>query len=248
LQWWRDQLRGREEKQIRKLLKTPIMTFAYSVSAIGMADQITEDYEKLFRPNHPIGQKAAYYLALKIMEACKEALPGPAGVMGYIRDLAAHLTERDRFLKWRSPTGFPVSNQYQQPKTKRIPLIWYGDVYKPTSAVGAFPKINKRKVLDAAAPNFVHSLDAAHLIRVVLAAQREGIINILTVHDSFACPAPQATRFNQIIRRELAMLYACQDHLRGLRNYNGINDDTVKLPAYGNFNPFDVQQTEYSFI
>src|SRR5262249_19841229 len=78
-QWWRDHLDGREEKQIRKLLKTPIMTFAYSVSEIGMADQITEDYEKLFRPNRPIERKAACYLALKIMEACKEALGSGQG-------------------------------------------------------------------------------------------------------------------------------------------------------------------------
>src|SRR5262249_18563223 len=113
------------KKQIRKLLKTPIMTFAYSVSEIGMADQITEDYEKLFRPNRPIERKTAYYLALKIMEACKEALPGTAKVMEYIRDLAERCTEQDRFLEWRSPTDFPVSNRYEQPRTKRVPLIWY---------------------------------------------------------------------------------------------------------------------------
>jgi DNA-directed RNA polymerase len=82
----------------------------------------------------------------------------------------------------------------------------------------------------------------------VLAAQSEGIINVLTVHDSFACLAPQATRFNQIIRRELAMLYACQDHLHGLRDYNDIDADAVKLPEYGKLDPLDVQQSEYPFI
>jgi DNA-directed RNA polymerase len=247
-QWWRDHLRGRDEKQIRKLLKTPIMTFAYSVTEIGMADQISEDYEKLFQPNRPLERKAAYYLALKIVEACKGALPGPAKVMEYIRDLAEQCTQQGRFLEWRSPTGFPVSNRYQRPRTKRVPLIWYGDVYKPEIAIGALPKINKRKVLDAAAPNFVHSLDAAHLIRVVLGAQSEGVINVLTVHDCFACLAPQAARFNQIIRRELAMLYARQDHLCGLRDHNQIDADAIKLPEHGQLDPFDVQQSEYPFI
>jgi Autographiviridae RNA polymerase len=187
-------------------------------------------------------------LALKIVEACKGALPGPAKVMEYIRDLAEQCTQQGRFLEWRSPTGFPVSNRYQRPRTKRVPLIWYGDVYKPKIAVGALPKINKRKVLDAAAPNFVHSLDAAHLIRVVLGAQSEGIINVLTVHDCFACLAPQATRFNQIIRRELAMLYARQDHLCGLRDHNQIDADAIKLPEHGQLDPSDVQQSEYPFI
>jgi hypothetical protein len=48
-----------------------------------------------------------------------------------------------------------------------------------------------------------------HLARVVNAAADpvEDIKNILVVHDSFACHAPRAVRLNQIIRRELAMMY-----------------------------------------
>ena len=65
---------------------------------------------------------------------------------------------------------------------------------------------------NAASPNFVHSLDAAHLIRVVNRANAEGITNLLTVHDLYACLAPQAVRLGEIIRGELAELYAT-DHL-----------------------------------
>ena len=103
--WWRDHLRDRDEKQIRKLLKAPIMTFAYSVTPIGMADQIAEDYEELFRPNRPVERKAAYYLALKIVEACKGALPGPAKVMEYIRDLAEQCTQQGRMAQSNRVSG-----------------------------------------------------------------------------------------------------------------------------------------------
>jgi hypothetical protein len=67
----------------------------------------------------------------------------------------------------------------------------------------------------------------------------------LTVHDGFACLAPQATRFDQIIRRELAMLYARQDHLRDLRDYNRLDAD---LPECGRLDALDLQQSEYPFI
>ena len=40
---------------------------------------------------------------------------------------------------------------------------------------GFKPGILKRKSMNAAAPNFVHALDASHLIRVVNAAASEGI-------------------------------------------------------------------------
>jgi DNA-dependent RNA polymerase len=104
-QWWRDRLKRLKQKHARKLLKTPIMTFAYSATPIGMADKITEVYDELFRPNDR-EPKAMYYLAKMVMEACKNALPGPAKVMDHIRALAEHYTIQDRFLEWRSPTGY----------------------------------------------------------------------------------------------------------------------------------------------
>ena len=55
--------------------------------------------------------------------------------------------------------------------------------------------------------NFVHSLDAAHLIRVVNRANEEGIANLLTIHDSFAVLAPQAAHLGKIVREELRDLY-----------------------------------------
>jgi DNA-directed RNA polymerase len=248
-QWWLHRLKACEPKRKRKLLKTAIMTFAYSATEIGMSDKIIEVYYDLFQPNEAKEEhyKRTYYLAEKVMEACRNVLPGPARLMEHIRALAKHCAERGRFLEWLSPTGFPVSNRYQLKKTKRVPLIWYGDVYKPTIAVGALSKINELKVLNAAAPNFVHSLDAAHLIRIVLAAVSEGIIDVLTVHDSFACLAPQATRLNQIVRSELAKMYLCYDALGTLYLQNAA-DSNLPLPDYGKLDPFNVQQSEYPFI
>jgi hypothetical protein len=75
-------------------------------------------------------------------------------------------------------------------------------------------------VLSAAAPNFVHSLDAAHLIKVVNAAVSEGIMDILTVHDCFYCLAPQATRLHEIILEQLADMYRASDPLADLRARN----------------------------
>ena len=85
-------------------------------------------------------------------------------------------------------------------------------------ADGVKDEIDYDGVRYAAAPNFVHSLDAAHLIKVVNAA--EGI-DLLTVHDCFYCLAPQATRLHEIILAELANLYRDNDPLEDLRSRNG---------------------------
>ena len=50
--WWRQQFEVLPSKQQRKLLKQPIMTFAYSVKAFGAATQIAKVYKG---PKPPVG-------------------------------------------------------------------------------------------------------------------------------------------------------------------------------------------------
>ena len=79
--------------------------------------------------------------------------------------------------------------------------------------------IDKKEARQSAPPNFVHSLDAAHLIKVVNRANAEGIANLVTVHDSFGCLAPQAGPLQKIINEELAGVY-CGDPLGGMLKQN----------------------------
>jgi hypothetical protein len=54
----------------------------------------------------------------------------------------------------------------------------------------------------------------------------------MTIHDSFFCLAPQATRFNEIILEQLARLYT-GDPLAELRQRNVSDPDLLPLPDYG---------------
>jgi DNA-directed RNA polymerase len=67
----------------------------------------------------------------------------------------------------------------------------------------------------AAAPNFIHSMDAAHLAFVALACERENI-PLLTVHDSFACLPCHADRLRKILLHELRKMYRDRDWLAEL--------------------------------
>jgi DNA-dependent RNA polymerase len=243
--WWRRAFRelkarghnsGRDH--IRKLLKGPTMTFPYSVSEFGMAEALAEVYAEQFAGIEPT-LAASHYLAKMIMESCREVLARPASVMDYIRGATLALAAQGRILTWRSPTGFPVANQYYELKTRRISVPWGGRNAMFKIAEGRLG-VNAEGAADAAAPNFIHSRDAAHLIRTILGAHAEEI-DCLPVHDCFAALAPHATRFNKIIRREMAMLYARQDHLAALGNFG------IELPAYGALDPLAVQDSEYAF-
>jgi DNA-directed RNA polymerase len=141
--------------------------------------------------------------------------------MDWIQDVAKHRAEQGQFLQWTSPSGFPVENRYQKPNLISVKCTLGKNRVDHRIADGVTDEIRHRKVKHAAAPNFVQSLDAAHLVKVVNAAASDGIPDLLTVHDSYHCLAPQADRFHQIILDELYYLYRDNDPLEDLRIRNG---------------------------
>jgi hypothetical protein len=230
--WWRECFKTLSDKQQRKLLKAPIMTFAYSVTPPGAADQIEEVYGS-FRQNAKPPRAAFRYLADKVLEACA-LLSGPKSVMDYICRVAEHCTAQKRFMEWTSPSGFPVSNRYQKPNMITVSCLrGTVRVAQHRIADGVTDEIRRKKVKSSAAPNFIHSLDAAHLIAVVNAAVSEGIMDILTVHDCFYGLAPQATRLHSIILKQLGDLYANNDPLAELRSRNVRDPDILPVPPKG---------------
>jgi DNA-directed RNA polymerase len=74
-------------------------------------------------------------------------------------------------------------------------------------------KPDKRAHRNSISPNFVHSLDAAHLVRTVVAAANEGIDQMCVIHDSFACTPGNAGRLNRIVREEFVRMYEEHDVL-----------------------------------
>jgi DNA-directed RNA polymerase len=255
--YWRKEFEWLGERGIRKLFKPPVMTFAYNVTEPGMVRQIYDEYfELLLKHNRPYPQllnakgkpdPGRYgYLAKKARAAAMKLLPKPAAVMRYLGALVANQTYQNLCLECVSPTGFVWGNRYHLPRLKTVNMFSGGERMQYRVAEGCRPIVDQEAIRKAA-PNFVHSMDAAHLIRVVNAATAEDI-ETLTVHDCFACLAPDAERFNRIIRVELAMLYAGQDHLRTLRDRASAPIlPMINPPEYGSHDPITVQAAIYAW-
>jgi DNA-directed RNA polymerase len=199
----------------RKLVKRNVMTYAYSSKKFGMACQLQVDlmeplkkavlegkYEDHpFAPYHD-GDKerpsaAARYLAGHIFDSIEDIVKKPSEAMKHLQKLARAMAHEAKPLSWTTPVGIPWINRYHDPKIKRVTLwLQEGGVSVRTRqhlADGFENEINKDKAANGVAPNFVHALDAAHLMLVTNAACAEGITSIATVHDSFGC-LPSALR------------------------------------------------------
>src|SRR5262245_16429968 len=151
------------------------MTYAYSATQGGMRDQIKEVCKDLHLDPWPYDEKrdegardGCSYLAGKIIEACRELLSEPTRVMEYIQCLAQHRMSRGLFLNWTTPSGFPVLNRYHKRKEpETFNLITYGIRVRHDISVDFEKSIWETKAINAAAANFVHSMDAAHLVKVI---------------------------------------------------------------------------------
>lgn len=216
-------------------VKRAVMTYAYSSKTFGMACQLQTDLMKPlarevlegvrdFHPFAPYDQGteerpsgAAQFLAHHAFRAIETIVHKPSEAMKYLQKLARALAHEGKPLRWTSPVGIPWINRYHDPITKRVEL-WLNDGgvrvrSQITVAVDNKPEVNKEKSSNGVAPNFVHALDAAHLLLVASAARARGITSIATVHDSFGCLPSRATEFNAVIRETFAEMYEQHDVL-----------------------------------
>jgi Autographiviridae RNA polymerase len=262
--WLADDLLS-DERNGRKLVKTPAMTYGYGATVGGMTDQVRKVWKDWGNDPEAMREEATY-LAGHIYGASKKVLPGPTKAMDFIRQIAGLLAKHNLTFTWQPPTGFPWRNEYRltdKKKTERVDLPFdnvRGKSSRPKISVAdGWGEINFKKSKNAAAPNVVHALDACHLVRTVNAAAAEGITSVATVHDSFAALAPQAQRFRQIIGVQLMLLY-----LSGKETVPSDTEDVVKVvlketrvlenllaaaltPLRGSLNLWAVQDAEFSF-
>lgn len=97
---------------------------------------------------------------------------------------------------WTTPLKLPVVQPYRINKGQRVKTnLQTVMLHEPTVA----DAVDKRKQLQAFPPNFVHSLDATHMILSALEAKKMGL-SFTAVHDSFWTHAADIDTMNELLR------------------------------------------------
>src|SRR5262245_20100819 len=189
-------------------------------------EQLVEAYKKLRRNSRP-PDGAFGYLADQINDvATKELLRGPEAVMQYVKSIAAHCASEGRLMEWTGPLGFPCVNRYQKPNVEQVSIGSGAVRARHFVGIGWGKEIVVDEALRGAAPNFVHSQDAAHMAHTVNIFGKD----ILTVHDSFSCHAENVGKLHHDIRAALVGIYMPEDYLdwlEELRRRNVVGSDDI---------------------
>lgn len=229
----------------RKVVKQTVMTSVYGVTRIGARQQIQNRLaeiegfpeEKLF----PV----AMMLATLTLSSLGDIFNGASKTMDWLARSASAIAKEGHEVQWTTPLGLPVIQPYRQ--GEKIVVKTLMQRVSLNRERGNAP-VSSQRQRSAFAPNYIHSLDSAHMLLTAIGCQKAGI-NFAAVHDSYWTNAACVDRMNNILREEFINLHD-RDLLTELREgflmrYPGVEFDA--LPPRGNLDLDVVRDSDYFF-
>lgn len=220
----------------RKTVKRAVMTTPYGVTTRGIRDQLITD-------GHTKGLDGSSMLLANYMRDCitsalETTVVAAKEIMGYIQDLARALAAEDIPLRWTTPAGMTIQQSYYRLSRSEVQTL-FGKVMlqDENKTLGLEPAKNAL----AAAPNYVHSFDAAHLSAVVHRLHSLGIKHFSLIHDSYGVHASDVDTLNEVIREEFVSMYSV-DWLERLEAEVKSYAPDVELPERPKRGTFDLSQ------
>ncbi|HGL4259660.1 DNA-directed RNA polymerase [Burkholderia multivorans] len=231
----------------RTIVKRSVMTLPYGSTRFSCAEFIVDDYLSRgeateFETSEYRG--AAEFLSHLVWEAIGEVVIAAAQAMTWLQRAAGLLIKRGwQQIGWTTPSGFIVEQAYNEIDIVRVNTRLLGHtLIKVFGGMSDTPSIRKHK--NGIAPNFVHSMDAAHLTLTIKECKRLGINSLAMIHDDYGTHAADTQQLYEAIRRTFVRMYEDHDPLASFRDQF---ENLPALPSRGDLNLADVQKSAFFF-
>lgn len=211
----------------RKLCKPAVMTLPYGStmltcrgSVIDYLHALEADERALAKavgrqpvPVHPFGGKDSELPLRDAAAVCTKLLWSSIGEvvvaaklgMSFIQKLATTVSKNNQGLEWETPTGFIVEQKIYKTEARRVRTQLLGEcrfiLQEETDEVDA------ARMSTSSAPNYVHSMDASHLIKSINAFTKNGLDSLAVVHDSFGTHAGKTQKLRDCLLQEFVSMY-----------------------------------------
>lgn len=189
----------------RGFVKSPVMTESYGSGTQGKAKKLLEDIEANGILSK-LKEEERYLVALAITQLLEKALTqvsdSPQKYKKWMKNYAKEVASQSA-IKWKTPLGLEVEQVEFQSKKVKISI---GGGRKVEFKVYT-DEIDKKGHQNGFSPNYIHSLDATHLIMTINRLKEENIEDIVTVHDSFATHANDVDRLSKSLKEAFVALH-----------------------------------------
>ncbi|CAO1635376.1 unnamed protein product [Jaminaea pallidilutea] len=222
-------------KITRKVVKQTVMTTVYGVTFIGAKDQVMR--QLIDRGDIPREEvwRCAVFLSRKILASIGDLFAGAQQIQHWLSESASLIsrsfpqqrlehvmggsdrvmpkatTKADRLLLeqmtsviWTSPIGLPIVQPYRKVKKTQIQTAFQSVFLRDPKATS---EVSPSKQASAFPPNFIHSLDATHMLLTALECQDAGL-TFASVHDSYWTHACDVETMSEIIRDTFVRLHS----------------------------------------
>jgi len=213
----------------RKLTKRSVMTLPYGSTRYSCADFIQTDYLRMgYAPEFAKDEyiHAANWLSYRLWDAIGEVVVRGQLSMAWLQRAARQVVEMGHDeITWLTPNGFRVRQRYSAIRKLRLVSRLHGSTQiKLSLREYDEDKVDGRRHILGIAPNFVHSLDAAHMQRVIVACKERGINALAMIHDDYGTTADRTEELYSIIRETFVGMYTEHDPLEELAAKYGLAD------------------------
>ena len=238
-------------KLIRKgISKRGTMTKAYDAGVKCIADIIYMDcYDAGMTTKYGITKTIAKKLSKDLVETYNTICSGPVSIKNYLQALVKHRVSKQNedTVCWMSPSGFPcVSEKWIMNKKKielpftsgRIQVVVHEQTTRPAM----------HEMISGISPNYVHSMDAAHMSLVIVELEKAGILSFGAIHDSFSVHAERVDELLDITKETFINIYD-KNIFKDMRNEIISNDPLFveSEPTKGKLDLLELMKSDYFF-
>jgi DNA-directed RNA polymerase len=169
--------------------------------------------------------------------------------MAWLQSVAQLCCDHKLAIRWMSPSGFPVKQFYRLSDLTRIKTT-VGEQIRWTQARVERDAMSRRRQVNGISPNYIHSLDAAALVKTVNQATSKGVTSFAMIHDSFGTTAADAESLAVCLRDAYAQMFST-DLLAEFREQVqlqlGDRGTVPPVPQSGDLDVNEVRNSVYFF-
>ena len=188
----------------RSLTKRSTMCDSYGLTFYGIQKYIKQEGHLDFWPKET-RNRAVVFLARMMQRALQITMDAPNKGKAWLRMVAAVCNKEKKPLIWVTPSGFEVYHMYNVVNER----VSYAQLFNKSQLVFSTveSEMDTRAQFMGVSPNFIHSLDAAHMFLVINKAVKMGINAFSFIHDSFGTYASDIGYLQTITRDQFVKMH-----------------------------------------
>jgi len=188
----------------RSVTKRSTMCDAYGLTFYGMQKYVKQEGHVDWVSKEQRGG-AVVELARAIQAGLGETMESPNRGKEWLREVADILNAMNKPFVWTTPSGFEVHHVYNQV----LERVSYAELFNRQQLVFSTvtEDLDGKAQYLAISPNYIHSLDAAHMFMSISEMLDEGMTAYSFVHDSYGTYAPDISKMHKILREQFIKIH-----------------------------------------